>query len=298
MSVLDTAADTWGISGPDFLLLYIPVAIAAVVAAIWLRRGVMRRDEVKPRLEKPGAELSAPELGLLIDDNRPVLAALALLRAENLIGSDGTPARAITAGDRSRLDPFTGAVYDRIAAGTPVKVAVLAVAVAPDLKLLRAGLVERGYMPHPAFRRELRDAAMPVLIVWLLGLVRFIAGIVNGNGVGFLLALLITLAFVGFMLIRVPRVTALGRAATTEAVIANGYLRPQNAPSYETYGLHTAALGAALFGGAALLTFDAGLAGAAEPPASSSGWDSGGSGGDSGSSCGGGGGCGGGGCGG
>lgn len=284
------AADTWGISGPDFLALYVPVAVVAVLAGAWLRRGVLRRDVAKPRLAQPGTELTAPELGMLVDNRRPVLAALALLRAEQLIGSDGTPVPG-THGV-ARLDRFSEAVFERIRAGASVKLDALALASAPDLARLRVELVRRGYLPGPELRRELRDAGMPVLIVATLGVVRLVAGLLNGNGVGLLAVVLLALGLSWFPVTRAPRLTALGQAAQDYAITANGYLRPHNAPAYETYGARSAALGAALFGTAALLTFDAGLANAAEPP-SGGGDAGGGDGGGGGGGCGGCGGCGG-----
>ncbi|MFF3221621.1 TIGR04222 domain-containing membrane protein [Nocardia suismassiliense] len=294
MTVLDlmAAGDTWGISGPDFMALYWPCVAIAVLLGLWMRLRVTRGAVDTSGIERPGTELSLPEVAMLFDDRRAALTALARLRSHDLIDSAAAPARPLNAEDRRQLDPFTRSIYERIAAGAKPTVAALTAGSAAALGPLRDSMIKRGYFPDAAFRRSLRDAGLPVLIVGAVGVVRFVAGTLNHNPVAFLVLALIVQAFCYFFLVAKPRLTPLGRLARKNATSSNAHLRPSNSPAYATYGAESAALAAAIFGGAALLSLDPGLASAVEPPSSSGGDGGSGGGGDGG---GGGGGCGGGG---
>ncbi|WP_069161371.1 TIGR04222 domain-containing membrane protein [Nocardia altamirensis] len=291
---LVSAGDTWGISGPEFLRLYVLFVVLAVLLGIWLRLRVTRGAIDNQGIAQPGSELSAPEVAMLFDDKRAVLTALAQLRSRDLIDSAAVPRRPMEQTDRQGLDPFTLSVYERITSGVKPTVASLTAGSSADVRQLRDSMIKRGYFPDADFRRKLWDAGLPVLIVGGVGVVRFIAGTLNDNPVAFLGLALLVQALCYWFLTGKPRLTPLGRLARTNAMRNNGHLRPSNSPAYATYGVNSAALAAAIFGGAALISLDPGFAQAVEPPSSSSGSDGGGGGSDGG----GGGGCGGGGCGG
>ncbi|MFI6042186.1 TIGR04222 domain-containing membrane protein [Nocardia sp. NPDC051321] len=294
MNSLDfvTAGNTWGISGPDFMALYWPFIGLALLFGLLMRLRVTRGAVDKRGIERPGMDLSLPEIAMLFDDRRAVLTALARLRGHDLIDSAAAPARPMTDADKHRLDPFTRSIYDRIVAGAKPTVVSLTANSAPALGPLRDSMIKRGYFPDAAFRRRLWDAGLPLLIVAAVGVVRFIAGTLHHNPVAFLVIALVVQAFGYWLVVAKPRLTPLGRLARKNATSSNAHLRPANSPAYATYGAESAALAAAVFGGAALVSLDPGLASAVQPP-SSSGGDGGSSSGDSG-----GGGCGGGGCGG
>jgi len=283
------AGETWGISGPAFLSVYIPVGILAVAAGVWLRRNIDRSAAAPEKL-------TAPEIAMLHGDQRPVMAALALLRSHGLIDSRATPTRAMTPADRAQLDWFTLAIFDRL---TPQEQTAAGVAAAAGAQLgqLRASLTERGYMPDAVFRRAARDAGMPIAIVGIFGVVRFFAGLINGNPTLFLFFVLAALAIAWRLVAHPGRVTGRGAEAKKRAVSEHTYLRPRNSPAYATYGVGAAAIAVAVFGTSALTVLDPGLASAVDAPTGGAdgGGGSDGGGGDGG---GGGGGCGGGGCGG
>lgn len=106
---------------------------------------------------------------------------------------------------------------------------------------LRADLVRRGYLGGSDLRRTLRDAGMPVAIIGLLGGVRFVAGLVNGNPVVFLGGLLVLMGFAWWRIVTPVRVTPMGWVARERAALGNRHLRPSNSPSYTTYGPEAAA---------------------------------------------------------
>ncbi|WP_159840511.1 TIGR04222 domain-containing membrane protein [Nocardia sp. CY41] len=288
---LVAAGETWGISGPEFLAIYLPVVLVAVVAGIWLRVRVTGADPELDAVAAPGAELTSPEVGMLFGDQNAALAAMARLRAVDAIDSGAAPVRALTAQERGQLDPFTVSVYDRLSAGQRKTVVGGSSA---TLEALRTRMIDLGYFPGPAMRHGLRDAGMPLLVTGALGVVRIIAGASHGNPVGLLVVLVIAQAFAYWLVVRKPRLTALGVRARNAADERNRHLRPSNSPSFATYGAESAAIAAAVFGIGALSALDPGLAQAVVPPSGSSGGgDGGGSGGDGGGCGGGCGGCGG-----
>lgn len=293
---LVAAGDTWGISGPQFLAVYVPLVLVAVVVGFWLRSRVRGADPETDAVAAPGAELTSPELGMLYGDQNAVLAAMARLRGVEAIDSAAAPVRPLTAQERGGLDPFTVSVYDRLAAGHGKTVGAI---VGGSLDALRARMVDLGYFPGPDMRHGLRDAGMPILVTGALGVVRIIAGASHGNPVGLLVVLVIAQAFGYWLVVRKPRLTALGVRARDAVSERNRHLRPTNSPSYATYGAESAAVAAAVFGIGALVALDPGLAQAVAPPSTSGGGDGGGDsgggdGGGCGSGCGGGcGGCGG-----
>ncbi|WP_174188514.1 TIGR04222 domain-containing membrane protein, partial [Nocardia barduliensis] len=274
---LVAAGDTWGISGAEFLTFYVPLVLVAVIAGFWLRSRVTRADPDSEAVAAPGAELTVPEVAMLFGDQNAALAAMAQLRGIEAIDSAAAPIRALTAQERARLDPFTVLVYDRLQVGLRKTVDAIVDGSAGAVEALRTKMIDLGYLAGPEQRHGLRDAGMPILVTGALGVVRVIAGATHGNPVGLLVALVIAQAICYWLVVRKPRLTALGVRARDAAKERNGHLRPGNSPSYATYGAESAALAAAVFGIGALIALDPGLAQAVAPPSSSGGGgDSGG----------------------
>ncbi|UAK30741.1 TIGR04222 domain-containing membrane protein [Nocardia asteroides] len=292
---LVAAGETWGISGPTFLTLYLPLVLVAVITGFWLRSRITAADPETDTVTAPGAELTPPELGMLFGDQNATLASMARLRAVDTIDSAATPVRTLTAQERGQLDPFTMSVYDRLTVGQRKTVRAVVDGSPGAFDALRTRMVDLGYFPGPGMRHGLRDAGMPILVTGALGVVRVIAGASHGNPVGLVVALVIAQALCYWLVVRKPRLTPLGVRAREAATQRSGHLRPTNSPSYATYGAESAALAAAVFGIGALIALDPGLAQAVAPPGESGGGggDSGGDGGGGGGGCGGCGGCGG-----
>lgn len=300
------AADTWGISGPNFLGVYALLGFAAVLYGFLQRTKIIRTDSSRAHL---ATALSPTETAMLFDDRRPVLAGLAQLRGYHLVDSGGVPTRTPTDTEQRALDPISSTLHTYLRNSDRRHVLQLAGATREPIAVLRGSLTDRGFLIGGEQRKALLLAALPLYALLVLGVVRVIAGIANHHSIGYLsLAIVVALVF-AFVVQRAPRLTRRGRAAQHESVQRNGHLRPTNAPAYAAYGPDSAAMATALFGAGVLWSLDPGLASATGALASggisgsggscsSSSGDSGSSGSDGGGSSCGGSSCGGGGCGG
>ncbi|MEU4316474.1 TIGR04222 domain-containing membrane protein [Nocardia sp. NPDC024068] len=281
------AGPAWGIAGPAFLLVYVLLAVAAVVAGFWLRNRVLMP------VEPPAERLTSPELGMLTGDDRAVMASVALLRGHDLIDSTGHPTG--KPAPVAVLDPFTLGVAQRMDESKQ-SFSGVAHRTRAELAELRGSLHRRGYLTDSGYSKRLRRAGSPILAVGALGVVRLYAGVANGSAVLLLVLVLVALAIAAWRVMAPVRVTPKGRAALDDATARHRHLRPANAPSFETYGGAAAGLAVALFGAHALMLLDPGLNAALGDPRVDGGGGGGDAGGDSGGGDGGS--CGGGGCGG
>ncbi|MEV4617288.1 TIGR04222 domain-containing membrane protein [Asanoa sp. NPDC049573] len=305
---LAAPGDTWGISGPSFLGLYVALALAAIVATA-IVRSLLARGHTGP-----GPRLTPDQVAFL--NGGPQLttyAALGGLRRAGAIGANPdrtlVPTGPLPAGSTA-LDT---AVYN--AAGKRLRTRDLTGDpwVSSTLDDIRAGLERAGLLLSRGQRGQSRLAALLLLPVIVLGGARISAGMANERPVGFLTVLvLVTVVWMLLSLARAKTRTRAGTSALASLRTENQHLSPGQSPSYATYGAGAAAMGIALFGASTLYMVDPAFAAEAEinRAVTGSGSSSGGSscgsgsscgGGSScsgGSSCGGGGGCGGGGCGG
>ena len=294
---------TWGISGPQFLFIYVVLlGLTALIVAAAQRRviaapsrmgGVPELDPYEIAYLNGGAALAA------------TTAATNLLRTGHLNKPAGAPEQVrlipVTAPPPS-AHPVEQAVFQAIAADPDQPFARLQTALAdsPALLAIHERLCELGFLPSRA--QLFRHRAQVLWFVPLLGLgmARVAAGVARGRPVGFLLLLIgATVVLAVVMGRRVPRVTGLGKWALEllrlrmptpdAATVGAGRLAPAQL-----------GLAVALFGAGVLWSTDADLATALKVPREtgsanpSTAGGCGGGGGDGG----GGGGCGGGGCGG
>jgi uncharacterized protein (TIGR04222 family) len=296
---IEASTATWGIDGPTFLRWYILAAVAAVLVPAFLTWASRANDEAARIPHRP---LTPPEVGALSSDRAALHASLAILRTAGVLKPGGRRARALTAEERSRIDWFTRTVLERLGSGKSIPngrrvMASLAVAFGQ----LRSPLVDMGYLTASRARAAARLRTVCVALVVAVGVVRILAGLMNGKPVLFLLFTVLVLVATIPLVRRVPRLTAAGRAELRRLTADNAYLAPRMRPAFAAYGPSKAGMSVALFGGAALLWVDPALAGAMSTGPGSSGFsDSGGSASSCGSSssgssssCGGGGGCGG-----
>jgi uncharacterized protein (TIGR04222 family) len=297
--------DTWGISGPDFLNVYLGALVVFVVLAIVIRLSATRTGS-KEAGRLPSAAEAATMLG---GRDRAVHASLAGLRASKLIYDDKQgyiAAVDTTPPSATRLDQ---AVLDAVRRRVSVRSLRSDAQVYSAAAEVEEAAVRAGWMLEPAERVRARLGALLLLGLVALGVVRIVAGVNNERPVGFLIALTVLTAIAAVVFfVTVPRMTRSGRAALAEVRTRNRHLDPRQSPSWATYGATGAAMGVAIYGAAALWAADpafAALTGLPRQTATDSGGyagttyggDSGGGGGDGGGG-GGGGGCGGGGCGG
>lgn len=292
---LNLSGDTWGITGSEFLRWYLVAGIAAVVLSVVLRVAVVR-SWAAPR---PGRPLSPTELGMLVGERRAVAAALAWLRADGVIDRRGVTGY----GPRGPLDPLTTAVHDRISAGSAMTVSSLWDATGDTLDRMRSDLLERRILAGADYRRAIGLCGLPVAFLVLIGVIRLVFGFFGRQPIGYLVILILLFTVVGLFVSSTvwqisewTTTTPSGSKMLTEIRESNGHLRPEQRPSYATYGSMSAAMSVALFGPAALSLLDpefaAELGMAAAVGGSAGVYGGGGScgaGGGSGSGCGGGG---------
>jgi uncharacterized protein (TIGR04222 family) len=290
------AGDTWGISGPQFLLVYVVLAVAVTVAQVRMRRALVDvpaghpvgRPDDRPydvAYLNGGAELS-------------LCAALSAMHRSETIAIAGKGTVVAAARPDPRADELERAVHH--AAVVPVHRRQLAGAgaVASALHRIESRLIGAGLLLTPQRRTRIRATAVWTFALAALGVARVVAGIGNGRPVGFLVVLVLAVVAIGVaQSMSAPRRTRAGDAALRRLVDEHHTLSPAMNPDWAVYGPTGAALAVGVFGLGALWAADPAFAGElAVQRAAYTG--SGGGSGDAGSSCGGGGGCGGGGCGG
>jgi uncharacterized protein (TIGR04222 family) len=304
--VLAAQGDTWGISGAAFIKGYVFAAVAALLLALLLRQWARRgRPSVR--------ELHPYELAYLAGGGgRAIAAAVAALRMDGAIEPAEHGKLRVTGQAPAAQSPLDQAILSEIEQDASLNRLRLRYSVRQAVDGLEDGLVRDGLISGPDERMRARLAVAPLLVVGGVGVARLVAGMSNGKPVGFLLMALIGVGVATLILLFRPvRITRAGETALRLARRDSGHLNPAMAPAWPTYGATGAALGVALFGTAALLSFDpdfasetgvVGYLGLASSSGSGGFWSGGGSGYagscSGASSGGGGGGCGGGGCGG
>ena len=296
------SGDTWGISGPVFLLAYVLLVAGVTVAVVRTRRALA----AGPARPPDGLAQRPYDVAYLNDGAHLALcAALSAMRRGGTVVPAGRGAVVAAGRPDPRAEDLERAA--RRAAAAPVARAHLVRdgAVAAALGRIEGRLVEAGLLVSPDARCRMRRAAGWLFAVAGLGAVRVVAGIGNGRPVGFLVVLVAATAILAVVQRgAVPRRTRAGDAALRRLRDEHHVLSPTLTPDWTAYGPSAAALGVGVFGLGALWASDPAFADelALQRAAAASGsvGDTGGvtSSCSSGSSCGGGGGCGGGGCGG
>ncbi|REE99544.1 TIGR04222 domain-containing membrane protein [Thermomonospora umbrina] len=291
------AGDTWGISGPVFLGLYLLAAVGAAALVALVRRGIAGRKGA-PR------DLQPYEVAYLMSGKTwAVASALAILRADGAIESAGAGRIRVT-DDPSRRTvrtPLVDDLYEEIRGAGDVKTARLtgAHATPTALNRLLLDLEREGLALTDAERAQMRWAVLPLWAMAALGVVRFAAGTAGDRPAVFILIATVLVAIVAVALTAaVPRVTTAGHQALAGARERHRHLDPAQSPAWATYGALGAGFGVALFGSAALVGLDPAFAAESEldrhlGTSGSGGADGGGGGCGDGGGCGGCGGCGG-----
>lgn len=183
----------WGLSGPEFLWLYVIGFAVGFVVAVGVRRRVRR-----PRPAEPPAALDVVELGFL--GGGPVNAvevAVARLVGAGIVRVNRSGELSATSGARPTGQPLDDAVLGEL--DRPRMVAALLRRSAVDRVVTGIGesLVRRGLLVSPAKAARARLVGPIVLyVVFAVGIVRWANGMANDLPVGYLTVLLILTAFV------------------------------------------------------------------------------------------------------
>jgi uncharacterized protein (TIGR04222 family) len=294
MTLAAVTADTWGISGPAFLLAYVVVAVAVAVAGTRARRAL-----ADPRARVPAGDLAARPHHVAYLNGGGDLAVYSALSAMHLRGTITTDHGSVRAAGRP--DPGTDELEWAIHATAASAVQRRRLAFHRPVQTALAGMEERlvaaGLLLSDEQRGRIRRVGTWMLAVAGLGLVRLLAGIAEAKPVGFLVVALVLVAVVGAVqLARAPRRTRLGDRVLADLRTEHHSLSPDVTPDWAVYGPAGAALGIGIFGMGALWASDPAFADEIEAQRAAAGGSGDGgsigghSGGHSGSSCGGGGG--------
>jgi uncharacterized protein (TIGR04222 family) len=293
MALAAATADTWGISGPEFLLVYLVIAAAVLVAGTRARRAL-----ADPRATSPVGDLTARPHDIAYLNGGAELAIYSALSAMHLRGTIAVGGKGLVSG-RGRPAPDADGLEKAIhfTAGTPVQRRRLPFhrPVQTALLVIEERLVATGLLLSEDQRRRIRRVGFWMLGVAGLGLVRLLAGIAEARPVGYLLVALVVVTAIAIVQLAVaPRRSRLGDR-TLAGLRANHHaLAPSMRPDWHVYGPAAAALSIGVFGTSALWASDPAFAEeiAAQRATSGGSGDGGGAavgGGDSGGGCGGGG---------
>jgi len=190
----------WGLSGPEFLWLYIAGLVVALVVAIGARMRVRR-----PRLAEPPGQLDVTELGFL--GGGPVNAlqvAVARLAMADLVRVNRGGQVSANSTVLSTGHPLDDAVLTNLTAPRMVSALAKRPSVERENNAIGESLVRRGLLVAPgAAIRARRFGPVPLYVVFAVGIVRWINGVAEDLPVGYLTFLLAaTLIAVMFMNVR------------------------------------------------------------------------------------------------
>lgn len=276
--------EPWGLSGPQFLGVFVAGMIVALVITMLLRRAVGARSQ--PDVTEP---LTVDEVAYLAGGRRRVVeSAIGWLihhqwvRAQR--GAKLSPVSAREDADPTDLQRAAVEEIERTPGVTMPRVRAKLVS-HPAVGRARASLVRRRLVVGGGFGL-LALTALPVLAVEVVGIVRFVNGVQLGRPVGFLLLLL---------LVGIVAVVLTLRGATPWRTSAGQEIhRVATGKGENTYGARlpvlTGTVGAVALGGLVAFPNQA-IASSFQSSSSGSGGGSGSS--CAGAGCGGGGGCGG-----
>jgi uncharacterized protein (TIGR04222 family) len=281
---LAITSDTWGISGPTFLVAYLVLAAAVLLAAMRARRAL-----TDPRPDRPFGDPGAHPHDVAHLNGGAELAVTSALAAMHLKGTVapskgqihavGRPAPGDDALERAiHLTTGSAVARRRLPLHRPVQTA---------LDGIEKRLVAAGFLLSDAERRRIRSIGWWLVAVAGLGLLRLLAGIADGKPVGFLLVALLAVSLgAGVLLAWAPRRTRSGDRLLARLKVDHHELAPDSRPDWIAYGPAAAALGVGIFGTSALWASDPAFAEELAMQRATSGGDGGsasyGGGGDSG----------------
>lgn len=257
MTYLALDSGTWGIDGPDFLLLYLTLAGVAVVVSLVLRQRALAGEDAG----SAASHLGPYEVAYLNGgENQAVVAATTALHQQGVLGTTGYKKLTAQHTLPASAHPLEQAILKAVVSGNATSGNRLRYEhrVQQALATIAQSLSRTGLLVSPDAARRARRASWLLLAVLVLGLVRLAAGFANGRPIGFLVLAVIAVAVIEVVLVArsVPTVTARAKESLSAIRLQNSHLSPRSNPAWETYGPHSAAMGIALFGTAALWSAD------------------------------------------
>ncbi|HEY3481850.1 MAG TPA: TIGR04222 domain-containing membrane protein, partial [Streptomyces sp.] len=186
--------DPWGISGPDFVVLYIAL-LGAVLLLRVIVAGVVASRALRSGQERPGPPPTVYQLAFLAGGpDRAVDAAIAALvdRGQLRVNSY----RQVSQAGARPSEPLEQAVFDAAQLKTTATLRGYGRRSAA-MRALEEGLDQRGLLASAAAKRQSRTFGLVLqLAVLVLGVVRLVNGISLGRPVGVLVFLVLVLGVV------------------------------------------------------------------------------------------------------
>lgn len=251
MVLLTAPGNTWGISGPVFLGLYL------VTAAVLVAIALLRRNEILTG-STYDADLLSPQQVAYLSGGTPLVVwtAVAGLRSTGAINVDSD--RRLTASDSLPVGsaPMDQAIHLAASRGLRAQELSRSRGVRQAVHQLHVDLAQHGLALSAEQRAALRNAVLPLTVLLAVGMLRLGAGLTNERPVGWLLLATIALLVVTILLLRRPRRTRTADRVLRRLRHRHTHLAPSHNPAYATYGAAGAAMGVALFGPAALWAMD------------------------------------------
>src|SRR5919198_1658877 len=177
--------DTWGISGPTFLLAYGVIALAAWISTTRVRRTLARGEQ--PKYSTSGLSTRPHDVAYL--NGGPDLAIFSALSALHLREAITSSRGTVTATGRldHGADELERAIHFATTSPVHRKRLQFHRTVADALAAIEARLVAAGLLLSEQQRRQIRNVGFWMLAVAALGFVRMLAGIAGAKPVGFLI---------------------------------------------------------------------------------------------------------------
>jgi len=299
---------TWGIEGPDFLAWYVTTGCLLAIAVLLAR---LFTGGLLPLYRKVDPHTLAPlDLAYLSGGPFHAVAISHWVWSQQAGGQPSAEERRFI--DANWQDPLLRAVARPAQhSGSTPQGCLADASIQGELVVRHRRLARLGLLRGRGVMLLLRTLKWAVLLLLALGVVRLVAGILNGREVANLVGALLAGLFAFVVLTaRIPAITQPGIQVLRQLRRENQDLRPDRAAGYAGVSPARIALGAALFGTAGLWVAAPAYASLMGVPAAGAGAGGGtyygdpvsssssSSGGGGSSSCSGGGSCGGGGCGG
>jgi uncharacterized protein (TIGR04222 family) len=262
-------AQTWGISGPTFLLAYLLIAVAVGVASVRVRRTLADSGPTGPI-----DDLTTRAHDVAFLNGGSDLAVYSALSSMHLRGTIATSHGSVHA--IGRLEPGTDALEKAIHLTATGSVArrrlVFHRPVQQALNTIEDRLVAGGFLLSEDRRQQIRRVGVWMLAVAGFGLVRMLAVVAEARPVGLLItAMLLVTVVATVQLSRGPRRSRHGDRALAALRAEHHELAPEVKPDWRIYGPAGAALGIGIFGTGALWASDPGFADEIEAQRVSSG---------------------------
>lgn len=233
--------DTWGISGPEFLQIFVLLAAGGLILAlVW--RWAARRSADPAGVRQQGPDALAYLNG---GPSLAVYTSVTGLRwAQSVTGgpTSGTLVASDARGPAPGLDQQGGgllpagfneldhAVHAALARPRDIGTLPAEPGVAGALRRVEERLVADGLLLSAGQRAVIRSASLIMVAVTALGAARIAAGLANHKPALYLILLTVVTLVISLRLLAAPKVSRAGRRVLAQARIGAAYLRPSLKP--------------------------------------------------------------------